>query len=78
MKKKQRIHHVNPPALVPQQELMGFPDLQLMGVPYSKPHIWRLVKAGRFPKPLKFGAGQNCRCLFRRTDIQEWIERAAA
>jgi prophage regulatory protein len=76
--KKKRIHHVNPPELVPQQELLGFPDLKVMGVPYSKPHIWRLAAKGQFPKPIKFGTGQNCRCLFRRSDILKWIERAAA
>ena len=72
----ERFHHLNPPELVKHQELLSFADLKLVGVPYSREHIWRLVRDGKFPKPVKFG-GANSRCFFRRSEIQEWIERAA-
>ena len=60
--------------IVPQQELLGFADLKTIGIPYARETIWRKIKAGKFPKPVKFGDGPNCRCFFRRTEIQKWIE----
>jgi Prophage CP4-57 regulatory protein (AlpA) len=76
MKRKKRENYVNPPELVPQQELLGFLDLRTIGIPYRRETIWRLVRDGKFPKPIKFG-GANSRCFFRRSEIQDWINRAA-
>lgn len=36
----------------------------------SRATIWRLVAAGRFPKPFKAGS----RTLWRRHDVALWIE----
>lgn len=76
--KQRRFHHVNPPELVSQQELLGFADLKTIGIPYSREHIWRLIKAKKFPPPVKFGDGANCRCFFPRSEISKWIERKRA
>jgi prophage regulatory protein len=67
-----------PPELVAFKELLGFANLRTIGVPYSRQHIWRLIGAGNFPKPIKFGAGANCRCLFPKSEIQKWIEERKA
>jgi prophage regulatory protein len=40
--------------------LLSYEDLESKGIPYSRPHIWRLIKAGKFPKPVKIGAAKNC------------------
>ena len=61
------------PELVWQQELLCLADLKTIGIPYRRETIWRKIKAGDFPKPVKFGTGPNCRCFFRRSEIQEWI-----
>lgn len=29
------------------------------GIPHSRVHLWRLVRAGKFPAPLKVGS-RNC------------------
>jgi prophage regulatory protein len=39
--------------------VLNYDDLKAKGVPYSKPHLWRLVKAGKFPAPIKWGAARN-------------------
>ena len=39
--------------------LLDYAGLKAKGIPFSKPHLWRLVKAGRFPKPVKVGVGRN-------------------
>jgi prophage regulatory protein len=48
------------------------PDtLRVKGVPYSKPHLWRLEKAGKFPKRVPVGAG---RYAYVEAEIDKWIE----
>ena len=36
-----------------------YSDLKEKGISYSKEHLWRLIKAGRFPKPVKGLGPQN-------------------
>ena len=38
--------------------LISHEDLRGKGIPYSKPHLWRLEKAGKFPKRVPIGAGR--------------------
>jgi prophage regulatory protein len=35
--------------------LIPYRDLKAKGIPYSKPHIWRLEQAGKFPKRVPVG-----------------------
>ncbi len=46
-------------------------DLRLKGIPYSKPHLWRLEKNGKFPKRVPVGAG---RYAYVESEIDCWIE----
>ncbi len=40
--------------------VLNYDDLKpVKGIPYSKPHLWRLVKTGKFPAPIKWGAARN-------------------
>jgi prophage regulatory protein len=36
-------------------KLLDFDALADKGIKFSDTHIWRLVRAGRFPKPVKIG-----------------------
>jgi prophage regulatory protein len=36
--------------------LINWEGLHEKGIDYSKPHLWRLIKAGKFPAPVKIGA----------------------
>ena len=38
--------------------LIPYEALKSKGVPYSKPHLWRLEKAGKFPRRVPIGAGR--------------------
>ncbi len=40
-------------------------------VPFSAATLWRLVKAGRFPKPIKLTEQITA---WRHSDIEEWAE----
>ena len=35
--------------------LIPYSDLKAKGVPYSKPHLWRLEKANKFPRRVPIG-----------------------
>jgi prophage regulatory protein len=37
--------------------LIDYDGLKAKGISYSRVHLWRLVKAGYFPKPIKLGDG---------------------
>jgi predicted DNA-binding transcriptional regulator AlpA len=54
--------------------LVGYADLKEMGVPYTQTHLYRLVKAGEFPKPVKLGNAPNARIAWKRAEILEWID----
>jgi prophage regulatory protein len=40
-------------------KLLDSEGLKQKGIKYSAAHRWRLIKAGRFPKPVKLGLGRN-------------------
>ena len=51
--------------------LLTIDDLKpLKGIPYSKPHLWRLIRAGKFPRPIRLG--QN-RIAFPESEIDDWV-----
>ena len=51
--------------------LLSIDDLKpLKGIPYSKPHLWRLIRAGKFPRPIRLG--QN-RIAFPELEIDDWV-----
>ena len=49
--------------------LLRLPDV-LARVPYSRSHIWRLEREGKFPRRIKLGAN---RVAWAADEIQEWI-----
>lgn len=73
MKVKKRENEVDEdrlPPLTPEekrgQDLLGFDDLRLFGIRYSRAHLYRLIKAGKFPRPVRLG---EARVAFVREQI---------
>ena len=57
-------------------KLLTFPELkEKKGIRYSASHVWRLVRAGKFPKPVHLGP--NC-IAWVETEIDAHIERKIA
>ncbi len=55
--------------------LLSREDLKnLKGIDYSYPHLWRLIRAGRFPKQIKIG-GRN---LWAEHEIDRLIKSLIA
>ena len=42
-----------------QNRLIFYEDLRAKGVPYSKIHLWKLEKAGKFPRRVPIGANRH-------------------
>jgi prophage regulatory protein len=55
--------------------LIPYESLKAKGVPYSKPHLWRLEKAGKFPRRVPIGAG---RYAYVEREIDEHNARLVA
>lgn len=47
-------------------------------VNYHSVHIDRLAKAGRFPRPIKFGPSVKARVMFDADEVAAWIDAKAA
>ena len=52
-------------------KLLDHEGLRAKGITYSRAQLWRLVKAGRFPGPIKIGAQRNA---WVESEIDSWIE----
>ena len=56
-------------------KLLEYRDLRERGIRYSRPHLWRLWNAGRFPKPIKMSSSRNA---WLESEIDGWIEARLA
>jgi predicted DNA-binding transcriptional regulator AlpA len=58
--------------------VVDYRDLKALGIRATREHITRLVRQGRFPKPIRlFGDDQSSRSYWRYVDIVAWIDARA-
>jgi prophage regulatory protein len=57
------------------KRLISHDDLKAKGVPYGKPHLWRLEKQGKFPKRVAIGTG---RYGYVETEIDQYVDALIA
>jgi len=55
--------------------LLDFNDLRARGIPYSRVHIWRLERAGEFPKRVPIGRARHG---WLESEIEAWIRTKVA
>ena len=55
--------------------LLSRQDLQTRGIRYSRAQLWRKVKDGSFPQPVRLGEN---RVAWLSTEIDAWIEAISA
>lgn len=60
------------------RRLIGYEDLKECGVPYHKAHVQRLVKQGRFPRPVRLNGGQRGRALFVAEEVDAFVSGVIA
>jgi prophage regulatory protein len=56
-------------------KLLSYDDLATKGICFSRSHIWRLIKAGTFPKQVKIGSHTNA---WVEAEIDAYIEKRVA
>ncbi|MCK1562456.1 AlpA family phage regulatory protein [Bradyrhizobium sp. 173] len=56
-------------------QLIAYDGLAAKSIPYSKPHLWRLEKAGKFPRRVHLGAG---RYAYVVAEIDDYIRQKIA
>jgi prophage regulatory protein len=52
------------------QVLIPYRDLKAKGIPYSKPHLWRLERAHKFPLRVPIGPG---RYAYVESEIDDYV-----
>jgi prophage regulatory protein len=57
------------------QRLIPYEALKAKCIAYSKPHLWRLEKANKFPKRVPIGAG---RYGYVESEIDDFVEQKIA
>lgn len=55
--------------------LIRHDDLKSKGICYSKPHLWRLERAGKFPKRVPIGAN---RYAYVAAEIDAYVDSLIA
>jgi len=53
--------------------LVRFKELRTI-IPLSRTTIWRMVRSGAFPKPLRL-TQNSMACAWHRRDVEEWIRQ---
>ena len=64
-----------PPPPLPDKALLTRADLRALGVPWSRGHLYRVIAAGRFPRPVSTGPNFYDRKLWRRQDVERWLRQ---
>ena len=57
------------------ERLIPYEALKAKCIPYSKPHLWRLERANKFPKRVPIGAG---RYAYIEAEVDEYIAQKIA
>jgi prophage regulatory protein len=60
----------------PRYRLLSRSDLRERGIRFSKMHLWRLCRGGKFPRPVKIGGGN--RNTWIESEIDAYLDAAIA
>jgi prophage regulatory protein len=68
----------NEQRVPPRLRLLTISDLRERGIRYHRAHIFRLVKAGQFPRPIKLGLGRGGAVAWVEQEIDAYIQARMA
>jgi predicted DNA-binding transcriptional regulator AlpA len=58
--------------------LVSYAEMKDLGIPFTREHISRLTRKGKFPQAIRLGGDdQSARCFWRYADILAWVEKRA-
>ena len=57
-------------------KVLSYPELRrCKGIRFSQPHIYRLMKTGKFPRAIKLGEGTTA---WIESEIDQWLQSLQA
>jgi prophage regulatory protein len=56
-------------------KILSYADLPSKGITHSRQQIWRLYKAGKFPKPIQLS---DQRVGFVEAEVDAWLQKKVA
>jgi predicted DNA-binding transcriptional regulator AlpA len=54
-------------------KVVDWKGIKSLGVPYSRAHIWRMMKAGEFPQCFKLGKHRNSHPVWWLSAVVAWL-----
>jgi predicted DNA-binding transcriptional regulator AlpA len=54
-------------------KLLDLKDLVELGIDFHRDHLRRMVKRGRFPRPIKMSPGDSGKLFWRAEDIEAFL-----
>jgi prophage regulatory protein len=60
----------NIPSKQRPPRFLSVPDLRERGIDLSRVQLWRMIKAGEFPRPVRL---TKQRSAWRETEIDQWM-----
>jgi prophage regulatory protein len=64
----------NEQRVPPRLRLLTTKDLKAeKGIAYHRAHIFRMVKEGKFPRPIKLGLGRGGAVAWVEHEIDQWL-----
>ena len=57
----------------PNKLLLSYLDLRALGISWSRQHLHRLMREGRFPPQVASGPEQCARKFWRAEDVEAWL-----
>jgi predicted DNA-binding transcriptional regulator AlpA len=60
------------------KRVINWKGLKALGIPYARVSIWRLMKAGRFPRCFKLEDHRNSPPVWWEHEVIAWLEARAA
>jgi predicted DNA-binding transcriptional regulator AlpA len=66
--KRVAANHSGPPVLLSRADLR-----EHYGITYSRAHLHRLMREGKFPRQVALGPEPYARKAWRRADVEAWV-----
>lgn len=60
-----------------EAKVVNWKGIKALGIPYSRAHIWRLMRTGDFPQCFKLGDHRNSPPVWWLYEVIEWLDGKA-
>jgi predicted DNA-binding transcriptional regulator AlpA len=58
--------------------VVDWKGLKALGIAYSRTHIWRLMRSGKFPQAFKLADDPKARVVWWLSEVRAWLLNRAS